>query len=141
MHSLGVFNLRTIFGLLERLFLQMKMSVLCVFVWLYKIRLALQDSFGIFGILFCGSRTYSPTLLSWYVVASMPITEWLSHSHSTDFTSLFCHEFALAQDLTQIVDFNTRMIISHIFMTYSFVLILTPALLLLIILWENLTMC
>ena len=32
-------------------------------------------------------------------------TEWLCHSHTTDITCLFCQEFAMAQDLTQIVDF------------------------------------
>ena len=35
-------------------------------------------------------------------------TEWLGHSHTTDVAGVFCQEFALAQDLTQIVDFPTR---------------------------------
>ena len=35
-------------------------------------------------------------------------TEWLGHSHTTDAAGVFCQEFALAQDLTQIVDFPTR---------------------------------
>ena len=74
------------------------------------------------------------------MVTSMPVTlsgnfnannpEWLCHSHTTDVEGLFCQELDMAQDLTQIVDF--LMISSHIFMTYSFVLIRTFA-------WENLT--
>ena len=35
-------------------------------------------------------------------------TEWLCHSHTTDVAGLFCQGFAMAQDLTQIVDFPTR---------------------------------
>ena len=35
-------------------------------------------------------------------------TEWLSHSHTTDVAGLFCQEFAMVQDLTQIVDFPTH---------------------------------
>ena len=35
-------------------------------------------------------------------------TEWLGHSHTTDVAGVFCQEFALAQDLTQIVDFPTQ---------------------------------
>ena len=35
-------------------------------------------------------------------------TKWLGHSHTTDAAGVFCQEFALAQDLTQIVDFPTR---------------------------------
>ena len=34
-------------------------------------------------------------------------TEWLGHSHTTDAAGVFCQEFVLAQDLTQIVDFPT----------------------------------
>ena len=34
-------------------------------------------------------------------------TEWLCHSHTSDIAGLFCQEFAMAQDLTQIVDFPT----------------------------------
>ena len=34
--------------------------------------------------------------------------EWLGHSHTTDAAGVFCQEFALAQDLTQIIDFPTR---------------------------------
>ena len=34
-------------------------------------------------------------------------TEWLCHSYTTVVAGLFCHEFALAQDLIQIVDFPT----------------------------------
>ena len=33
---------------------------------------------------------------------------WLCHSHTTDVAGLFCQEFAMAQDLTQIVDLPTR---------------------------------
>ena len=35
-------------------------------------------------------------------------TEWLCHTHTADVAGLFCQEFAMAQDLTQIVDFPTR---------------------------------
>ena len=35
-------------------------------------------------------------------------TEWLCHSNSTDVAGLFCQELAMAQDLTQNVDFPTR---------------------------------
>ena len=35
-------------------------------------------------------------------------TDWLVHSHATDNAGVFCQEFALAQNLTQIVDFPTR---------------------------------
>ena len=67
--------------------------------------------------------------------------EWLCHSHTTDVAGLLCQEFAMAKDLIQISLFAslTVMIISHIFLTYSFVQILTLALLLPILLWENLT--
>ena len=33
--------------------------------------------------------------------------EWLCHSDTTDVAGLFCQEFVMAQDLTQIVDFPT----------------------------------
>ena len=35
-------------------------------------------------------------------------TEWLGHSHTTDVAGMFCREFAMSQDFTQIVDFLTR---------------------------------
>ena len=35
-------------------------------------------------------------------------TDWLVHSHATDAAGLSCHDFAMSQDLTQIVDFPTR---------------------------------
>ena len=35
-------------------------------------------------------------------------TEWFCHSHTTDVAGLFCQEFTMVQDLTQIVDFPTR---------------------------------
>ena len=35
-------------------------------------------------------------------------TDWLIHSHTTDAAGISCHDFALSQDLTQIVDFPTR---------------------------------
>ena len=35
-------------------------------------------------------------------------TEWLCYSHTTDVAGLFCQEFAMAQYLTQIVDFPTH---------------------------------
>ena len=35
-------------------------------------------------------------------------TEWLCHSCTTDVKGPFCQEFDMAQDLTQIVDFPTR---------------------------------
>ena len=35
-------------------------------------------------------------------------TEWPCHSHTIDVANLFCQEFAMAQDLTQIVDLPTR---------------------------------
>ena len=35
-------------------------------------------------------------------------TEWLCHSHTTHGAGLLCQEFAMAQELTQIVDFPTR---------------------------------
>ena len=34
--------------------------------------------------------------------------EWFHHSHTTDVAGLFCHKFAMAQALTQIVDFPTH---------------------------------
>ena len=36
-------------------------------------------------------------------------TKWLCHSHTTDVVHLFCQGFAMAQDLTQIVDFPTSL--------------------------------
>ena len=35
-------------------------------------------------------------------------TEWLCYSPTTNVAGLFCQEFAMAPDLTQIVDFPTR---------------------------------
>ena len=34
--------------------------------------------------------------------------EWLVHSHVTNTAGIFCHDFAVSQDLTQIIDFPTR---------------------------------
>ena len=34
--------------------------------------------------------------------------DWLVHSHTTDAAGLSCHDFAMSQDLTQIVGFPTR---------------------------------
>ena len=31
-------------------------------------------------------------------------TGWICHSHTTDVAGLICQEFAMAQDLTQIID-------------------------------------
>ena len=36
--------------------------------------------------------------------------KWLCHSHTTDVAGLFCQKFAMAQDLTQSVDFPTHML-------------------------------
>ena len=35
-------------------------------------------------------------------------TEWFGHSHTTDVAALFCQEFAMARELSQIVDVPTR---------------------------------
>ena len=78
-----VFMLSAIFQLLERLFLRMKMSLVFSFGSSTFYYLHFFISFAIFVILFCGwgyviqyrQGTYSPTLISWYVVTSMPITQ------------------------------------------------------------------
>ena len=58
-------------------------------------------------------------------------TEWLLHSFTTDVAGLFCQEFAMAQFITQIVDFPNHIPDRDDHQPYL-------ALLLLILLWENL---
>ena len=117
MHSLYVY---AIFQLLERLFLRMKTSLMC-----FHLVLLCSTTFTFF-------LYSSPSSSSCSVVEAVPSntdkalilqpsanimecgdfnahnTEWLCHSHTTDVAGLFCHEFAMAPHLTQIVYFPAR---------------------------------
>ena len=136
----ALFTLRAIFRLLDRLFLRMKTSLMCFC-------LALLHSTNYFSCV-----VHNLHLVLWlrlrHLFSNPQVcddfnghnTEWLCPSHSTDVAGLFCQEFAMVQDLTQIVDFPTC-IPEH--QPYLLDLFLcsnpTLALLLLILLWENLT--
>ena len=99
-----VFMLRAISRLLERLCLKMKTSHMCFrlaliystnfifFLYRHLHHLVLQPSAN---IMVCGDFNAHNT-------------ELLCHSHTTDIAGLFCQEFAMAQDLTQVVDLPTR---------------------------------
>ena len=113
-----VFILLAIFRLLERLFLRMKTSLMCFLLVLLH-----STTFIIF-------LYHSPSSSSCSVIEAVSSnmalilqpfanimvcgefnahkTEWLCHSHTTVVAGLFCQVFAMAQDLTHIVDFPTR---------------------------------
>ena len=105
-----VVMLRAIFRLLKRLFLKMKTRLMC-FV------LALLHSATLIFFLYrspssssCSVALILQTFDNIVVCGDFNAhnTEWLCHFHTIDVAGLFCQESAMAQDLTQIVDFPTR---------------------------------
>ena len=98
-----VFMLRAIFRWLDKQFLRVKTSLICVFVWLFYILLPSYFSCMVRHLrhLVLWLRLCHPIDKSLILQTSANImvcgdfnahnTEWLCHSHTTDVAGLFCH--------------------------------------------------